>query len=170
VTWAIFYRSLRFPPRLVDLINAPILRLALGSFEKLGLRRAAKGPLQMIEEDGRVPMIDIGTLGKIRDGSIKVRGGIERLTDEGVVFCDGKSEGFDAVVLATGFRPDLRRLIPDVDGVFDAHGMPRVTGGATDAPGLYFCGQTVSPTGQFREVGLEAERLATSARQYLAAR
>jgi hypothetical protein len=61
-------------------------------------------------------------------------------------------------------------LIPDVDGVFDAHGMPRVTGQATDAPGLYFCGQTVSPTGQFREVGLEAERLATYARQYLAAR
>jgi cation diffusion facilitator CzcD-associated flavoprotein CzcO len=168
VTWAIIYRSLRFPPRLVDLINAPILRLALGSFEKLGLRRAAKGPLQMIEEDGRVPMIDIGTLGKIRDGSIKVRRGIERLTDDGVVFSDGKSEGFGAIVLATGFRPDLRRLIPGVDGVFDAHGMPRVTGKATNVPGLYFCGQTVSPTGQFREVGIEAGSIATSVRNYLA--
>jgi cation diffusion facilitator CzcD-associated flavoprotein CzcO len=168
VTWAIFYRSLRFPPRLVDLINAPILRLAIGSFEKLGLRRAAKGPLQMIEEDGRVPMIDIGTLGKIRDGSIKVRRGIERLTDDGVVFFDGKSEGFDAIVLATGFRPDLRRLIPGVDGVFDAHGMPRVTGKATNVPGLYFCGQTVSPTGQFREIGIEAGSIAASVRNYLA--
>jgi cation diffusion facilitator CzcD-associated flavoprotein CzcO len=168
VTWAIFYRSLRFPPRLVDLINAPILRLALGSFEKLGLRRAAKGPLQMIEEDGRVPMIDIGTLGKIRDGSIKVRRGIERLTDDGVVFSDGKSESFDAVVLATGFRPDLRRLIPGVDAVFDAHGTPRVTGKATNVPGLYFCGQTVSPTGQFREIGIEAGSIATSVRNYLA--
>jgi cation diffusion facilitator CzcD-associated flavoprotein CzcO len=168
VTWAIFYRSLRFPPRLVDLINAPILRLALGSFEKLGLRRAAKGPRQMIEEDGRVPMIDIGTLGKIRDGSIKVRRGIERLTDDGVVFSDGKSESFDAVVLATGFRPDLRRLIPGVDAVFDAHGTPRVTGKATNVPGLYFCGQTVSPTGQFREIGIEAGSIATSVRNYLA--
>jgi cation diffusion facilitator CzcD-associated flavoprotein CzcO len=170
VTWAIFYRSLRFPPRLVDLINAPVLRLALGSFEKLGLRRAAKGPLQMIEEDGRVPMIDVGALGKIRDGSIKVRSGIARLTDDGVVFDDGRSEDFGAILLATGFRPDLRRLIPDVDGVFDAHGMPRVTGKATNVPGLYFCGQTVSATGQFREIGFEAERLAGDIWQYLAAR
>ena len=166
LTWAILYQHL--PARLVDTINAPILRLALGSFEKLGLRRAAKGPRQMIDEDGRVPMIDVGTLGKIRDGSIKVRGGIDRLTSEGVVFDDGKNESFEAIVLATGFRPDLRRLIPDVEGVFDAHGRPRVTGAATDVPGLYFCGQTVSPTGQLREIGLEAERLASAARQYLA--
>jgi cation diffusion facilitator CzcD-associated flavoprotein CzcO len=168
VTWAILYQHL--PARLVDLINAPILRLALGSFEKLGLRRAAKGPLQMIKEDGRIPLIDVGTLGKIRDGSIKVRGGIDRLTSGGVVFDDGRSEDFDAIVLATGFRPDLRRLIPDVDGVFDAHGTPRVTGQATDAPGLYFCGQIVAPTGQFREIALEAERLAKGVSQYLAAR
>jgi cation diffusion facilitator CzcD-associated flavoprotein CzcO len=168
VTWAILYQHL--PARLVDLINAPILRLALGSFEKLGLRRAAKGPLQMIKEDGRIPLIDVGTLGKIRDGSIKVRGGIDRLTSGGVVFDDGRSQDFDAIVLATGFRPDLRRLIPDVDGVFDAHGTPRVTGQATDAPGLYFCGQIVAPTGQFREIALEAERLAKGVSQYLAAR
>jgi cation diffusion facilitator CzcD-associated flavoprotein CzcO len=168
LTWAILYQHL--PARLVDTINAPILRLALGSFEKLGLRRAAKGPRQMIDEDGRVPMIDVGTLGKIRDGSIKVCGGIDRLTSEGVVFDDGKNESFDAIVLATGFRPDLRRLIPDVEGVFDAHGMPRVTGAATEVPGLYFCGQTVSPTGQLREIALEAQRLASAARQYLAAR
>jgi cation diffusion facilitator CzcD-associated flavoprotein CzcO len=168
LTWAILYQHL--PARLVDTINAPILRLALGSFEKLGLRRAAKGPRQMIDEDGRVPMIDVGTLSKIRDGSIKVCGGIDRLTSEGVVFDDGKNESFDAIVLATGFRPDLRRLIPDVEGVFDAHGMPRVTGAATEVPGLYFCGQTVSPTGQLREIALEAQRLASAARQYLAAR
>jgi cation diffusion facilitator CzcD-associated flavoprotein CzcO len=168
LTWAILYQHL--PARLVDAINAPILRLALGSFEKLGLRRAAKGPRQMIDEDGRVPMIDVGTLSKIRDGSIKVCGGIDRLTSEGVVFDDGKNESFDAIVLATGFRPDLRRLIPDVEGVFDAHGMPRVTGAATEVPGLYFCGQTVSPTGQLREIALEAQRLASAARQYLAAR
>ncbi|WP_423899162.1 hypothetical protein [Bradyrhizobium sp.] len=168
LTWAILYQHL--PARLVDTVNAPILRLALGSFEKLGLRRAAKGPRQMIDEDGRVPMIDVGTLSRLRDGSIKVRGGIDRLTNDGVVFDDGKSEGFDAIVLATGFRSDLRSLIPDMENVFDAYGRPHVTGRATDVPGLYFCGQTVSPTGQLREIGLEAQRLAGDIRQYLAAR
>ncbi|MBU6461550.1 MAG: NAD(P)/FAD-dependent oxidoreductase [Bradyrhizobium sp.] len=136
--WAILYRHL--PARFVDTINAPILRLATGSIEKLGLQGAARGPLQMIEENGRVPLIDVGTLARIRDGSIRIRGGIDCFTPDGVVFTAAREERFDAVILATGFRPDLRRLIPEVEGVFDAHGMPRVTGRATAASGLYFCG------------------------------
>ena len=167
LAWAILYRPL--PARLVDFINAPILRLAVGSIEKLGLRRAAKGPRRMVEEDGRVPLIDIGALDKIRDGSIKIRGGIDRLTPDGVVFADATSEKFDAIILATGFRPDLRRLVPDLDGVFDRHGMPLVTGQATNAPGLYFCGQITSPTGQLREIGLEARRIAEISRRHIAA-
>ncbi|SDR82790.1 flavin-containing monooxygenase [Bradyrhizobium canariense] len=165
VAWAILYR--RLPARLVDLINAPVLRLALGDIEKLGLRRAARGPLQMIEENGRVPLIDVGTLDRIRDGSIKIYGAIDRLASDSVVFADGKNEKFDAIILATGFRPDLRRLMPDVEDVFDKHGMPLVTGRATSAPGLYFCGQITAATGQFREIGLEAQRIAESVKGYV---
>lgn len=165
LSWAILYR--RLPARMVDLINAPILRLAIGRIEDLGLRRAAKGPRQMVEEDGRVPLIDIGTLAGIRDGSIRVRGGIDRFASGGPIFDDGSSEKYDAIILATGFRPDLRELIPDVEGIFDKHGMPLVTGEAT-VPGLYFCGQITSPTGQLREIGLEAQRIADSAKRYAA--
>jgi cation diffusion facilitator CzcD-associated flavoprotein CzcO len=164
LSWVILYR--RLPARLVDVINAPVLRLAVGNFEKLGLRRAAKGPRQMVEEDGRVPLIDVGTLARIRDGSIKVRGGVDRFTPDGVVFTDAAGEKFDAVILATGFRPDLRLMISDVEGIFDAHGMPLVTGRATAAPGLYFCGQITVPTGQLREIGIEAQRIAESAKAY----
>jgi cation diffusion facilitator CzcD-associated flavoprotein CzcO len=168
LAWAILYR--RLPARVVDVVNAPILRLAIGRIEDLGLRRASKGPRQMVEEDGRVPLIDIGTLDGIRDGSIKVRGGIDRLTSEGVIFDDASREQFDAIILATGFRPDLRKLLPDVEGVFDSHGMPLVTGKATDATGLYFCGQITSPTGQLREIGIEAQQIADSAKRYAASR
>jgi len=165
LSWAILYRH--FPARLVDAINAPILRLAVGNFEELGLRRAAKGPRQMVEEDRRVPLIDVGTLARIRDGSIKIRSGIERLTADNVAFSDGTAGSFDAIITATGYRPDLRRLVPNVDGVFDQGGMPRVTGHPTAAPGLYFCGQITVPTGQFREIGIEAQRIAQSAGEYL---
>jgi cation diffusion facilitator CzcD-associated flavoprotein CzcO len=166
LSWAILYR--RLPARFVDFINAPVLRWAVGDFEKLGLKRAAKGPRQMVEEDGRVPLIDIGTLARIRDGAIKVRGGVDCFTADGVVFADGGTEKFDAVILATGFRPDLRRLVPNVDGVFNDHGMPLVTGAASPVPGLYFCGQITVPTGQLREIGIEAKRIAKAAKDYLA--
>ena len=164
LSWAILYR--RLPARLVDFINAPVLRFAIGNIESLGLRRAAKGPRRMVEEDGRVPLIDIGTLAKIRDGSIKIRGGIDRFTADGVIFTGANVEKFDAVILATGFRPDLRRLISGVEDVFDKHGMPLVTGQATAASGLYFCGQIAVPTGQLREIGIEAERIADSVRRF----
>jgi cation diffusion facilitator CzcD-associated flavoprotein CzcO len=163
VTWAIFYQHL--PTRLVDRINAPILRLALGRIDKLGLHLSSKGPLQLIEERGRVPLIDIGTLDRIRDGGIRIARGIDRLTSDTVVFCDRKSEEFDAVILATGYRPDLRRLMPGVEGVLDRHGMPLLTGRATAQPGLFFCGQITAATGQFREIGREARRIAVLAKK-----
>jgi cation diffusion facilitator CzcD-associated flavoprotein CzcO len=163
--WAIAEKSL--PARVTDFLNAPIVRLVMGPVEPLGLRLAAKGPRQMIEEDGRVPLIDIGTLAKIKDGTIKIRGGIDHFTLDGVAFLDSAPETYDAVILATGFRPDVRNLLPDVNGVLNAHGVPLANGRTTAEPGLYFCGLVASSTGQLREIGLEATRIAELARRHV---
>lgn len=165
LSWAILQQWL--PPRVADFLNAPLLRLAVGSTRGLGLQMERKGPLTMIAEDGRIPLLDIGTLARIRDGSIKVRGGIARFTEDGVTFADRATERFDAVILATGFRPDLRALLPDAPDAFDAHGLPLVAGHTTSEPGLFFCGQRVVPTGQLREIGIEARRIASLAAAYL---
>ena len=157
LTWAI--AQARLPARVADFINAPAIRLAVGSLRKLGLKVASKGPRRMIEEDRRIPLLDVGTLARIRDGSIKLRGDIARFTSEDVAFVDSSAERFDGLVLATGFRPDLRQLLPDARSVFDDHGMPLVTGRATSEPGLFFCGLIASPTGQLREIGIEARRI-----------
>lgn len=167
LAWAILYR--RLPARMVDLINAPILRLAVGRIESLGLRRgqgtAPNG------RRGRACVVDRRRYagqdqGRLDPDTRRYRS----LTFDAVIFDDASSEKFDAIVLATGFRPDLRQLMPDVEGVFDGHGMPLVTGEATGAPGLYFCGQITSPTGQLREIGLEAQRIAEGAMRYAASR
>jgi cation diffusion facilitator CzcD-associated flavoprotein CzcO len=165
LTWAI--AEARLPARVADFINAPAIRLAVGSVKHLGLKMASKGPRRMIEEDQRVPLLDVGTLARIRDGTIKVRGGIDRFTSDGVVFSDTPAETFDCIILATGFRPDLRRLLPEAKGVFDRHGMPLATGRATLEPGLLFCGLIASPTGQLREIGIEAQRIARLVKSYL---
>ena len=158
LTFAIAQR--RLPARLSDALNAPIIRLAMGPIEKLGLKRTAKGPRRMVEEEGRVPVLDVGTIAGIREGAISVRGGVARFTPDGVVFIDSGPETFDAVILATGFRPDLRELLPDAGGALDAAGRPVVSGGPTAQPGLFFCGAIPSATGQLREIGLEAVRIA----------
>jgi cation diffusion facilitator CzcD-associated flavoprotein CzcO len=159
-----------FPSPVADTINGPLLRLAIGSIEKVGLKRAPKGPLQSIEEDRRVPLIDVGTLAAIRDGRIKLRGDIASFTCEGVVFKQSAAERFDAIILATGFRPDLRPLLPDAKGVLNAAGAPLVSGRATAEPGLFFCGAIPSALGQLRQIGIEAQGIAeTVARQPRAA-
>ena len=48
LSWAILCLP-AIPARLVDFINAPVLRLAVGDIEKFGLKRATKGP----RRDGR---------------------------------------------------------------------------------------------------------------------
>jgi hypothetical protein len=45
--------------------------------------------------------------------------------------------------------------------VFDQHGMPLVTGSASAAPG-----QITVPTGQLREIAIEAQRIAADAKAY----
>ena len=158
MTWAI--AQSRLPARVADAFNAPILRLAVGSIEKLGLTRAAKGPRRMVEEDGRIPLLDVGTVAMIRAGRIKVRGDIARFEPKTVVFAQSPPEPFDAVILATGFRPDLRPLLPDAKGVLSDAGAPLVSGAPTAERGLFFCGAIASPTGQLRAIGIEAARIA----------
>jgi cation diffusion facilitator CzcD-associated flavoprotein CzcO len=158
LTWAIAQQ--RLPARVADALNAPAIRLAVGSIERLGMTRAAKGPRRLIEEDDRVPLLDIGTVAAIRAGRIKVRGDIASFQPKMVVFARSSPESFDAIILATGFRPDLRALLPDVRRVLSDTGRPLVSGGPTAEPGLFFCGAITSPTGQLRQIGIEAERIA----------
>jgi cation diffusion facilitator CzcD-associated flavoprotein CzcO len=166
LTWAILLQ--RLPPRLADAVSAPLVRLSVGSLHSLGLRPAAKGPITMVEEDGRVPLLDIGTVAAVREGKIAIRPGVERFEGENVVFSDGASAPYDAVILATGYKPDLRPLLPEVEGVLDAAGQPRVSGGTTGQPGLYFCSFRVAATGQLREIGIEAKRIAALAKAHIA--
>ena len=98
LTLAILQRSL--PCKLVDALNAPILRLAIGDLEPFGLRRPAKGPMTQVAEDGKIPLLDIGTVDRIRRGLITVRPGIARITGADVHFDDGTRAPFDVIIQA----------------------------------------------------------------------
>jgi len=81
-----------------------------------------------------------------------------------VHFTDGTHEQFDVIIQATGYRPNLRSLLPDHQDALDSSGAPIVCGRTTCHAGLFFCGQIAVPTGQLREIGLEAARIATTIR------
>lgn len=148
------------PPRLADALGAPVRRLAVSDLSKWGLRRQTYGPNEQIKQHRRIPLLDVGTVQLIREGTIKVYPGIERFTPDGVVFTDGRSARFDVVILATGYTPDIASLLKRADSVVDEKGVPLKSGAATALPGLYFCGYYVSPTGMLREISIDAKRIA----------
>ncbi len=160
----------KLPPRWADALNAPILRTAMGDLTRYGLRKLPHGPVTQIQSDGRIPLIDVGTIKLIKRGQVAVQAGIERFTEDSVLFTDGKQGKFDAVILATGYRPQVNTFLEGASKAYDENGTPFSSGQEMPTPGLYFCGYYVSPTGMLREIALEARRISASiARKYVKA-
>jgi indole-3-pyruvate monooxygenase len=152
----------KLPPRLADALNAPLLRAVQGDLTRYGLRKAPQGPVTQIRRTGRIPLIDVGTIKLIKNGQVQVYPGIERFTEKGVRFTDGKQEDFDAVILATGYRPRVNAFLEDGLNAYDDQGTPLLSGPESPVPGLYFCGFHISPTGMLREIAIEARRISAA--------
>lgn len=148
------------PYKLVDLVNGAISRLRTGDISKLGLPKSDKGPVEQIIKDSRIPLIDIGTIARIRDGSIMVRRGIDRIDAGTVHFETGDSAAYDTIIAATGFKPDLSNMLPDHLHLLTDSGAPKSSGAGSGADGLSFCGYKVVPTGHLREIAIEARDIA----------
>ena len=152
----------RFPYRMIDAFNAPFLHLRYRDIEELGLKRCRQGPLTRMIEQGRTPLIDIGTIAKIRDGRIRVYPGIELSEGANVFFANDRSAEFDAIVLATGYTPSLETLLPDLTERFSNAGKPARGELQPGNDGLYFCGFNPATTGLLRQIGIEASQIANS--------
>lgn len=144
------------PPRVADRMTTLTRRLAVGSLSALGLTKRDDGPLAEVAEGRQIPMIDVGTLDRIRGGDIAVRKGVESFDGSEIQFADGARERFDTVVLATGFTTGLTAMLPEHAAVLDSHGRPLECGRESRSAGLYFCGYDLSSTGMLRQIGIEA--------------
>lgn len=152
----------RLPIAVRDAIVVPILRLAVPDLARWGITRPAMGPNRMIEEVGRVPMLDIGTVQSIKDGRIRVLPAFQEVRPNGLRFADSSVHSFDAIIFATGYKPGLERFIEQFDRISDPRDRPHRFGEETDIEGLYFVGFRNPPTGALREIGIEAQRVASS--------
>jgi cation diffusion facilitator CzcD-associated flavoprotein CzcO len=149
--------SRNLPLRVADRLNALTIRLAIGNLTRLGIAKRNDGPLEEIVKARRIPVVDIGTVAAIRSGRISLRRAVESFSRDAVRFVDGRSESFDAIVLATGYETGLPALFDGEACVLDDSGHPRAdTRGAT---GLHFCGFNIVPAGLIREIGIEAVRI-----------
>jgi hypothetical protein len=150
----------RLPPRVADAISTPLMRWLIGDLTKLGLKKKSYGPLEEIQRDGNVPLLDIGTIQHIRKGHIKVYGDIDHIEGQIVYFKGGKKENFDAIIAGIGYYRDYAEIVDADKSRFDDLRVCTDKQKYFGKEGLYFCGYWVSPTGQIREIALDAKRIA----------
>lgn len=60
------------PIRTVDRLLLILARVILGDTARFGLHRPLLGPLEVKSISGKTPVLDIGTLARIKSGDIKV--------------------------------------------------------------------------------------------------
>ncbi|XVF49195.1 hypothetical protein PTKIN_Ptkin03bG0249100 [Pterospermum kingtungense] len=133
-----------FPVRLVDRFLLLVSRFMLGDTEKVGLHRPRIGPLELKSRSGKTPVLDVGTLAKIRSGNIKVCPAIKRLTYRAAEFVNGRKENFDAIILATGYKSNVPQWLKEADMFSEKDGLPRKSfpSGWKVERGLYAVGFT----------------------------
>jgi NADPH-dependent glutamate synthase beta subunit-like oxidoreductase len=148
-----------------DALITAVLRLAVGDLSRWGIVRPRLGPHQTILQTGRIPLLDIGTIAKVKEGKIRVLPGVEEVLGEQVRFADGSTHPFEAIILATGYTPALAGLIGGFEAIADPRGRPHRFGEETRIPDLFFVGFKNPPTGALREIALEAPRVAEAIRQ-----
>jgi cation diffusion facilitator CzcD-associated flavoprotein CzcO len=147
----------RLPAKLGDALARFFADVTVGDIGRHGLRRSPISPLRELREFGRTPVIDVGTLARIRSGAIGVRPGIHRLHADRVEFVDGSVAPFDAVVLATGYRAGVEALFPGATVPVDANGLPTRMVGDGQLSGIYFVGfDTRQPGGLLRTIAAQA--------------
>ncbi|KAG2718478.1 hypothetical protein I3843_03G214900 [Carya illinoinensis] len=132
------------PMRLVDQFLLLMSYLMLGDTAQVGLSRPELGPLELKSKSGKTPVLDVGTLAKIKTGEIKVFKAIKRFRHHAVEFVDGKVENFDAIILATGYKSNVPSWLKESDMFSEKDGLPRepFPNGWKGGCGLYAVGFT----------------------------
>ena len=103
-----------------------------------------------------IPLIGFNLVDAIREGLVAVRPGIERVTEHGVRFTDGREEPFDTIIAATGFRAAVQPLgdLVQLDDRGFGSRTDRVV--STDQPNLFYVGHNYDSTGGLMNIARDA--------------
>jgi cation diffusion facilitator CzcD-associated flavoprotein CzcO len=157
----------RLPVRLVDRLCRLQAKVTVPDLSAHGLPRPDTG-LYTRAGQGAIPVQDVGLIDAVRAGKVEVVAAVESFEDGKVILADGSRIEPDAVIAATGYTRALEGLVGHL-GVLDGRGRPVVHGGRTpaQAPGLFFTGYTNPISGMFREMALDAGKIAKAVTRYL---
>lgn len=151
----------RLPPSFVDSFVRVAQRLTIGDLSRYGLPKPTRGVYTRVIEDDVIPIIDVGLIDCVKKGQIEVVPALLGFDGPEVIVAGHDRIRPDDVIVATGYRRGLEPLVGEL-GLLGARGKPLVNGARThpSAPRLYFTGYTNPISGMFRELKIDARRIA----------
>jgi indole-3-pyruvate monooxygenase len=148
----------KLPNALGDQIGSVLHKFTIGDLTKYGIRTPKYPPSAQNRKYGKTPVIDLGTLGRIKNGEIKVKTGVSKFEKQTVHFDDGSSGSYDAVILATGYTSAIQDFVENGASYINTHGHPTELYSAQH-PGLYFLGFNAYTTGLLWCINEDSERI-----------
>ncbi|KAH7846491.1 hypothetical protein Vadar_014583 [Vaccinium darrowii] len=112
------------PLNVVDKMLQTLANFQYGDLSHYGIQTPSKGPFHLKGTIGRSPVIDVGTVDKIKTGDIQVFPSIMSVNGDNIEFADGKTSRFHAIVFATGYKSNVRKWLKDDGALFNDDGMP----------------------------------------------
>jgi putative flavoprotein involved in K+ transport len=156
----VVFRHLPVP--LMDRLWPMIQKTAVGDLSEHGLPLPPPGAYSKFMRDDVTPILDVGLVPMVKQGKVEIVAAVDSFDGADVLLADGRRIRPDAVIAGTGFRRGLEPLVGDFGLVEPAKGRPIVHGPEThpSAPGIHFIGYTNPISGMFREIAIDARRIA----------
>ncbi|XP_021660541.2 probable indole-3-pyruvate monooxygenase YUCCA10 [Hevea brasiliensis] len=110
---------------IVDSLMVLFSKFVYGDLTNYGMRRATEGPFFMKVAYGKYPIFDVGTFDKIKAGEIQVLPAIQNIRGNEVLFENGRSHSFDAIIFCTGFKRSTNKWLKGDDYLLNEDGIPK---------------------------------------------
>jgi putative flavoprotein involved in K+ transport len=159
------------PTAIADPVGKLVRRLTVPDLSGRGLPAPGHGSpgIYTRAKRGEIPILDVGLIDAVQAGQVEPVRAVTAFDRATVKLADGSAIEPEAVIVATGYVRGLKPLLGGL-GVLAADGRPAVHGAATHpaAPGMRFIGYTNPISGMFREIGIDARRIARAIKTELA--
>ncbi|XP_047940410.1 probable indole-3-pyruvate monooxygenase YUCCA10 [Salvia hispanica] len=115
------------PRKWADSFAIMMSKFEYGDLTKYGIQRPKMGPFALKDDYGKYPVIDAGTVVKIKSGEIKVLPEISSIKGNCVTFENGTEEySYDVLIFATGFKRSTKQWLKEDDNLLNEDGIPKV--------------------------------------------
>jgi cation diffusion facilitator CzcD-associated flavoprotein CzcO len=149
----------RLPNWFGDWFARQIQKLVIGDLSTYGIHRPQISPRKQLRKLGKTPVLDIGTVARIKSGELEIQPGIEKIENAEVCFRNGKREAYDHIIFATGYHSAVTDFVDGAEDLLNVFGHPASPIAPETHRNLYFVGFDAYASGLLESIYRDSRRV-----------